>query len=217
MKLSILGLSGSPVKEGNVEFLLKNMIDSVQGNDITSDIINLSKMDILDCKHCNFCLKKQTIDRYCSINDDAQNIYNKAEKADIIILSSPVYFMRTSAKMAAMIDRLRVFVFGNIAGGRLKNKIGVSAAVAWARHGGLETTHLTHLYAFLTFEMIPVSVHHCISPLGASAVASPDGVGLFDKNIRHGVSNDRAGLHSATSMMERAVHLAYIIKKGSET
>ncbi|MBP7735549.1 MAG: flavodoxin family protein [Spirochaetes bacterium] len=216
MKLSILALSGSPVKEGNVELLLKKMADSVQGDDISTEIINLSRIDIQDCSHCNFCLNKQTPDRYCSIKDDLQEIYQKAEKADIIILSSPVYFMRTSAKMAALIDRFRVFVFGNIAGGRLKNKVGVSAAVAWARHGGLETTHLTHLYAFLTFEMIPVSVHHCISPLGASAVASPNGTGLFDKEIRHGVEQDLAGLHSAAAMMKRAVELARIIKKGSE-
>ncbi len=216
MKLSILGLSGSPVKEGNVELLLKKMVDSVQGDDVTTEIINLSRIDIQDCRHCNFCLNKQTPDRYCSIKDDLQEIYQKAEKADIIILSSPVYFMRTSAKMAALIDRFRVFVFGNIAGGKLKNKVGVSAAVAWARHGGLETTHLTHLYAFLTFEMIPVSVHHCISPLGASAVASPNGTGLFEKDIRHGVEKDLAGLHSATAMMKRAVELARIIKKGSD-
>ena len=35
------------------------------------------------------------------------------ETADILVLASPVYFMRTSARMAAMIDRFRVFVFGN--------------------------------------------------------------------------------------------------------
>lgn len=216
MKISILGISGSPVKEGNVELLLRNMIDSVRSEDITAEIINLSNTDIQECNHCNFCLKKQTNERYCSIRDDAQALYHKAEGADIIILSSPVYFMRTSAKMAALIDRFRVFVFGNIAGGKLKNKIGVSAAVAWARHGGLETTHLTHLYAFLTLEMVPVSAHDCISPMGASAVASPGGTGLLDRNIRHGVSHDPAGLHSAAAMMKRAVELATIIKKGSE-
>lgn len=214
MKLSILGISGSPVKEGNVELLLKNMIDSVQEADISADIVHLSKTDIQECRHCNFCIKKQTPGRYCAIQDGAQEIFQKAEAADIIVLASPVYFMRTSAKMAAMIDRMRVFVFGNIAGGRLRNKIGVSAAVAWARHGGLETTHLTHLYFFMTTEMLPVSVHHCISPLGASAVASADGMGLFDRDVRHGVAKDAAGLHSATAMMKRAVELARLIRKG---
>jgi multimeric flavodoxin WrbA len=34
----------------------------------------------------------------CSIKDDAQAVF---EKADMIFLASPVYFMRTSAMMAA--------------------------------------------------------------------------------------------------------------------
>ncbi len=215
MRLSILGITGSPVKDGNVELLLKNMMDSVQGADVSVEIVHLSRTDIQECRHCNFCLRKQTPDRYCAIQDGAQEIYRKAESADIIVLASPVYFMRTSARMAALLDRMRVFVFGNIAGGKLKNKVGVSAAVAWARHGGLETTHLTHLYFFLTTEMLPVSVHHCISPLGASAVASPGGTGLFDKEIRHGVVKDAAGLHSASVMMKRAVELATLVRKGS--
>lgn len=215
MRLSILGITGSPVKDGNVELLLKTMMDSVGGADITSEVVHLSRIDIQECRHCNFCLKKQTTERYCAIQDGAQEIYRKAESADIIVLASPVYFMRTSAKMAALLDRMRVFVFGNVAGGKLKNKVGVSAAVAWARHGGLETTHLSHLCFFLTAEMLPASVHHCISPLGASAVASPGGTGLFDKDIRHGVQKDAAGLHSASAMMKRAVELATLVRKGS--
>jgi multimeric flavodoxin WrbA len=215
MKLSILGITGSPVKDGNLELLWKNMLDAVQGPDISVETVNLSRIEIEECRHCNFCLRKQAPDRYCSIKDGAQEIYRKAEAADIIVLASPVYFMRTSARMAALLDRMRVFVFGNIAGGKLKNKVGVSAAVAWARHGGLETTHLTHLYFFLTTEMLPVSVHHCISPLGASAVASEGGMGLFDKEVRHGVARDAAGLHSATAMMKRAVELATLVRKGS--
>jgi multimeric flavodoxin WrbA len=214
MRLSILGITGSPVKDGNVEFFLKHMFDSVQGADISAETVHLSSADIQECRHCNFCLRKQTPDRYCAIKDEAQELFRKAEAADIIVLASPVYFMRTSAKMAALLDRMRVFVFGNIAGGKLRNKVGVSAAVAWARHGGLETTHLTHLYFFMTTEILPVSVHHCISPLGASAVASEGGVGLFNKDIRLGVERDEAGLHSASSMMKRAVELATIIRKG---
>jgi len=215
MKLSILAIAGSPVKEGNVELFLTNMLDSVKGADIAAETVHLSRTAIEECRHCNFCLRKQTPDRYCVIQDGAQEIYRKAEAADIIVLASPVYFMRTSAKMAAMLDRMRVFVFGNIAGGKLKNKVGVSAAVAWARHGGLETTHLSHLYFFLTTEMLPVSVHHCISPLGASAVASEGGMGLFEKEVRHGVTRDKAGLHSAAAMMKRAVELATLVRKGT--
>jgi hypothetical protein len=36
--------------------------------------------------------------------------------------------MRTSGMMATFIDRLRVFIFGKIAGGKLRNKIGTGRA-----------------------------------------------------------------------------------------
>ena len=78
---------------------------------------------------------------------------------------------------------------------------------------GVETTHLSHLYAFMTLEMIPVSVHKGISPLGASAVASRNGAGVFDKEVRLGIEEDLSGIDSAKQIMNRAVELAKLIKK----
>lgn len=216
MDTKILGIAGSPVKSGNVEVFLARMLDSVAKKPgVAVESVSLSRVEVQDCTHCNFCVKKQKPGKYCSIKDGAQEIFDKIEAADVLVLAAPVYFMRTSGRMAAMIDRMRVFVFGNEAGGRLKNKVGVSAAVAWARHGGFETTHLSHICAFLALEMIPVSVHHCISPLGASAVASPYGSGMFDKEIRLGIERDNPGLHSASAMMNRAVELSTILKRGA--
>jgi multimeric flavodoxin WrbA len=213
MTYKILGISGSPVKKGNVEKYLQLMMGSISDEDFSSEIVILSQTDIKECQHCNFCLSKQKPGKYCAIKDDAQTVFEKVEQADIIILASPVYFMRTSAKMAAFIDRLRVFIFGNLVKEKLRNKIGVSAAVSWIRNGGLETTHLSHLLAFMTLEMIPVSVHNSISPLGASAVASKDGAGAFDPSIRLGIEKDQPGLDSANQIMKRAVELVKLINK----
>jgi multimeric flavodoxin WrbA len=213
MKYKILGISGSPVKKGNVETFLQKTIESVSGKGLQYEIVNLSGLEIKDCIQCNFCLTKQKPGKYCSQQDDAQQILEKVEAADIIVLASPVYFLRTSARMAALIDRLRVFVFGNLVRGKLRNKIGVSAAVSWLRNGGLETTHLSHIYAFLTLEMIPVSAHKGVSLLGASAVASINGSGDFDSAIRLGVNEDKAGLDSAKIIMRRAMELVKLIKK----
>jgi multimeric flavodoxin WrbA len=217
LETKILGVSGSPVKDGNVETFLESMLSyASKKKDVTTEAVHLSRVEIGDCIHCNWCVKKQTPEKYCSINDGAQEIFGKVEAADIIVLATPVYFMRSSGWMNSFIDRLRVFIFGNVAAGKLKNKVGVSAAVAWARNSGLETTHISQIAAFLTLEMVPVSVHHCISPLGASAVASPQGSGLFDKNIRLGVEKDQFGLHSGSVMMNRAIELSTLLKQGRE-
>jgi len=206
MTCKILGISGSPVKQGNVETFLTRAVRGLPGKDIQADIIHLSGLKIQDCLHCNFCLTKQKEGKYCSIKDDAQEIFEKAEQADILVLATPVYFMRPSARMAAMVDRLRVFVFGNLTAGRMRNKIGVSMAVSWLRHGGLELTHMANITTFLTLEMIPASIHKGASPLGASAVAGPDGELL--QHVRLGIESDEAGLQSARLLMRRAVELA---------
>jgi multimeric flavodoxin WrbA len=208
MTSKILGISGSPVKDGNVETFLQRTLESMKRKNLKYDIVHLSGLKVKDCIHCNFCLTKQADGKYCSLKDDAQTIYEKAEAADIIVLASPVYFMRTSARMAALIDRLRVFVFGNLTAGRLKNKIGVSMAVSWLRQGGMETTHLSHITTFLGLEMIPASVHKGVSPLGASAYASKNGSGDFDPQITLGIEDDELGMTSSRLIMRRALELA---------
>ncbi len=170
-------------------------------------------MEIKNCVHCNFCLSKQKPGKYCSLEDDAQLVFESLERADIIVLASPVYFMRTSGMMATLIDRLRVFIFGNIAGGNLRNKIGINAGVFWLRHGGMETTHLSHILAFITLDMIPATNHESISPMGAAAVASIHGEGNFDPSIRIGMKKDEAGLKSANAVLSRALELVELINK----
>ena len=100
---------------------------------------------------------------------------------------------------------------GNVAGGRLRNKLGLSAGVSWLRHGGMEATHLSHLLAFCTLEMIPATVHSCVSPLGAAAVASRHGEGQFDHDVRIGIREDVAGLESARLHLARARELVELI------
>jgi multimeric flavodoxin WrbA len=213
MTYKILGISGSPVKKGNVESLLGRAMEILPAKNIQHEIVHLSGLKIRDCVHCNFCLTKQIPGKYCSIKDDAQAVFEKAETADIIVLASPVYFMRTSARMAALIDRFRIFVFGNLTAGHMKNKIGVSMAAAWLRNGGVETTHWTHILAFLTLEMIPASTHQGISPLGASVLTSLNGSGNFDPSVSLGIENDEQGLLSARLILRRAIELAKLIKK----
>lgn len=213
MSYKIVGISGSPVKKGNTDTFLSTIMSDATQRGLHTDIVNLSEIMIKNCIHCNFCLSKQKTGKYCSLKDDAQMIYEKLETADIIVLASPVYFMRTSGMMATFIDRLRVFIFGNVVGGKLRNKIGISAGVSWLRHGGMETTHLSHIFAFITLDMIPATIHSSISPLGASAVSSRHGEGNFEPSIRIGVNEDQAGIKSAKEQLSRALELVGLIHK----
>lgn len=210
--VKFLAISSSPIKKGNNEYLTSHMLETAKQLGSDTQCFNLSEMKIEECLHCNSCIGKQKPGKYCVIDDDAQKIFEAAEQSDIILLSSPVYHMRMNARMAALTDRMRVFIFGNLSSGRMKNKIGISAAVAWKRHGGVETTHLSHMFVFYNLDMLPVGCHHSISPLGASAVSSRNGEGLFERDVRCGVMEDKAGLKSGGMLVKRAIEVAKTLK-----
>jgi multimeric flavodoxin WrbA len=92
-----VGISGSPVAKGNVDTFLTALMTMASEKGMETKTISLSKKEIKNCIHCNFCLARQKARKYCSLEDDAQPIFEKLEGADIIVLASPVYFMRTSA------------------------------------------------------------------------------------------------------------------------
>jgi multimeric flavodoxin WrbA len=210
--VKFLVISSSPIKKGNTEYLTTHMLETAKQQGCDTQGFNLSEMEIKECLHCNACISKQKPGKYCVLDDDAQTIFKAAEQSDIVLLSSPVYHMRMNARMAALTDRMRVFIFGNLSGGKMKNKVGISAAVAWKRHGGLETTHLSHMYVFYNLDMLPVGCHHSISPLGASIVSSRYGEGQFEKDIRLGVMEDKAGLKSGEMIVKRAIEVAKALK-----
>ncbi len=212
--IKLVAISSSPIQDGNNELLTAHMVDTAIRKGCAVENFHLSRLKIEACTHCNACIGKQKPGRYCVLEDDAQSIFESLEQADIVLLSSPVYHMRMNSRMAALTDRMRVFIFGNITGGKMKNKIGISAAVAWKRHGGFETTHLSHMFVFYNLDMLPVGCHHSISPLGASAVSSRNGQGVFDKKIRTGILEDESGLKSGAMLVERAVDIAGIMKGG---
>jgi multimeric flavodoxin WrbA len=216
MEVRVFGVSGSPVDDGNVETFLSMSLNSIERPGVTIETASLSRYTIEDCRHCNYCWRKQTKERYCALDDDGQILFEKAESADILVLATPVYFMRSSARMASFIDRLRLFIFGNITKKKLRNKVGVSLVVGWMRHAGMETTHLNHLLAFGILEMIAATSHDSISPLGGSALSSEHGMGRFDSAVRLGTKFDKSGLESGRMAMERALELATILKRGME-
>jgi multimeric flavodoxin WrbA len=108
-----------------------------------------------------------------------------------------------------MIDRMRVFTYGNLYAGRLKNKVGGALVVAFFRHGGLETTLSLLNQTFTLFQMIGVGC-------GGLAVTSTHGTGKIISGLRHMVLEDVYGISSASQMIQRAVEIARIMEAGKK-
>ena len=208
--IQILAIAGSPVKDGNTEILLKEALDVTSSDpEVQTDIINLSGLTIGGCLHCNWCLQHQKPDKFCAISDGMEGIYRALPGADVVVLATPVHIGRMSGLMTNMIDRLRAFVYGNVHGGKTKDKVGVPLAVAFRRHGGVETTINLLNLTFAVFYMISVG-------RGGMVLSSADGKGRRTKGIRHMVLEDEMGLSTAKDAVLRGVELAKIIQAGKE-
>jgi len=215
MEIKILGVCGSPVKQGNTQIFLQEALTAageIQGVDTRA--ILLSEKDIGDCQQCNWCLRGQKEGQFCKQKDDMSEIYPLLLEADGLLLASPVYFGRLSGRLAIFIDRLRVFMHGNYYRGWLKDKAGGALAVGWTRHGGLETTALSINFAFSALGML--TVYELGTPLGAVGLSSLGGTGKFIPDDKLTVLKDEYGLKSARRLARRMVELIRIIKLGKE-
>jgi len=206
--IRIVGISGSPVKGGNTEALLDEALKVIRDDpEIESEAFHLAEMQINGCRHCNWCIKNQTPDKFCAVTDGMDLIYPALLRADVMLLTTPVHMGRMSGLMANCVDRMRVFVYGNIHHGKLKDKIGGALVVAFLRHGGLEMTLWNLNSSFALLQMIAVGQ-------GGLALTSRDGKGQVARGLRHMVLEDALGLSASAAVVKRAVELARIVQSG---
>ncbi|MGB9627692.1 MAG: flavodoxin family protein [Thermodesulfobacteriota bacterium] len=99
--MKVLGIFGSPRRGGNTDLLLEEALKGAQSQGAEVERIYLTDFSITPCRECHGC--DQT--GQCVIEDDMQKIYPKLLEADIIILSSPIFFYGVTAWVKALIDR----------------------------------------------------------------------------------------------------------------
>lgn len=215
MDVTLLGICGSPVKEGNAEVFLHAALQAAGTQDgVTTGEILLSGRKIGDCRHCNWCLAKQEKGRFCAIEDDMTEVYPKLIEADALIVSTPTYAGRLSGYTAAFMDRFRALVLGKCYRGALDGKVGGAMTVAWLRNAGPETALLSVVSAFLMWGMVVVSPGEGGCQFGAVGLSSSGGSGEFDPKDRLGVLQDDIGMESARALGKRVVQMTRTLKAG---
>jgi multimeric flavodoxin WrbA len=211
--LKIVAVSGSLVGGGNVEALMDYALEEYDDKpEVEVTRFNLSEMSIGPCRHCNWCMKKQEPGRYCGVDDDMCSIYPALMEADGVIIASPVHFLRLSGTTANFIDRLRLFVHGNLTRGAMRDKVGGALAVAWFRNAGVELTLVTINNAFQVLTMVIATPD--LGILGAGALSSLEGAGGTRKGQRLHVMEDSLGLATSRSVAYRVWELARIMEAG---
>ena len=215
MEIRLLGVCGSPVREGNTDAYLDEALNAAaELLEVHIDSIRLADRKISDCRHCNWCLSKQEAGKFCAIQDDMTDIYPLIVGADVLLLATPTYAARLSGYLAVFLDRCRALVLGNYYKKVLTNKIGGALTVSWMRNAGPETALLSIVSAYLMWGMLVATPGDGGCQYGAVGLSSEGGSGKFNRNERKGILNDELGLASARNLGRRSVELARLVRLG---
>jgi multimeric flavodoxin WrbA len=116
--MKIVGLVGSPRKNGNVDTLIQKALEGAKSNDAQTTILYLNDLKIRGCQACCACKKTGK----CAMNDDMTTVYRAIDEADAVIIGSPIYFGRFSAQLAPVMDRLYAYLKPNFTSALGKGK-----------------------------------------------------------------------------------------------
>ncbi|HEX2954524.1 MAG TPA: flavodoxin family protein [Bacillota bacterium] len=129
--MKVIGINGSPRKNGNTAILIQTVFDELVKEGIETELIQLSEKKVEGCTACRACLGNK--DKKCvKTNDSFNDIFAAMIEADGIILGSPVFSTGVTSQIKALIDRASMVLSGNR--GLFKHKVG--GAVVAARRGG---------------------------------------------------------------------------------
>jgi len=103
----VLGINGSPRKAWNTATLLNKALEGAASQGAQTELIHLYDLNFKGCNSC-FACKTKGGKSYgkCALKDDLTTILEKVEKANAIILGSPIYFGTVSGEMRSFMERL---------------------------------------------------------------------------------------------------------------
>ena len=146
--MKVLLLNGSPKTNGNTAFALEQMAQVFADQGIEAEIVHVGNQAIRGCIACNSCSKTGR----CVFDDCVNQISDKFEQADGLVLGSPVYYASANATLISLLDRM--FYSSNF-----DKRMKVGASIVVARRGGCSAT-FDELNKYFTISGMPIASSH---------------------------------------------------------
>ncbi|MBQ3796906.1 MAG: flavodoxin family protein [Butyrivibrio sp.] len=125
----VLLLNGSPKADGCTATALNEMIKIFDEEGIETEVIQVGNKDIRGCVSCGYCEKNGR----CVVNDLVNEVAEKFEAADGLVVGSPVYYSSPNGTILSFMDRLFYST-------SFSKQMKVGAAVVSCRRGGNTAT-----------------------------------------------------------------------------
>ena len=144
--MKVLLINGSPHKEGNTAFALKQMAEVFAEYSVDWEILEVGSQAIRGCIGCGSCYKTKT----CVFDDLVNEIAARLEEFDGIVVGSPVYYASPNGTLLSFLDRLFYST------GHIDKRMKVGASVVCARRGGC-TASMDVLNKYFTISAMPIA------------------------------------------------------------
>ncbi len=99
--MKVIGISGSPVKDGNTEAAVKAVLEGARARGAEVEFVRLYGLDVAPCDGCDACIGGGG----CVIDDEGKALMERAEEAQAIVFGTPIYWYTVSGVMKNLIDR----------------------------------------------------------------------------------------------------------------
>ncbi|MCQ2412618.1 MAG: flavodoxin family protein [Sphaerochaetaceae bacterium] len=160
--MKVLMLNGSPRANGNTALALGEMKKVFEAQGIEAEIIQVGNKEVRGCIACGRCGQLGK----CVFDDVVNEISQKFEQADGLVVASPVYYASANATLVAALDR--VFYSSNF-----DKTMKVGASVVCARRGGCSAT-FDELNKYFTISGMPVAASQYWNSIHGGAAGQAD-------------------------------------------
>ena len=166
--MKVIAFNGSPHNDRVVAKGISTIAGELSKEGIETEIIHIGDKNIRGCVDCRQCREL----RHCAVSGDAViEASEKMQKADGIILGSPVYYGGVAGTFKCFLDRLF------FPGPDMKFKAGATV-VSLRRTGGIATLHQLNNYFLLAGIIITPGIYWNVMHGSSAEEAVKDEEGL---------------------------------------
>ncbi|MCR5261233.1 MAG: flavodoxin family protein [Candidatus Gastranaerophilales bacterium] len=140
----VLLINGSPKPNGCTFTALNEMINVFNDEGVETELIHIGNKDIRGCIACNRCRETGK----CVFDDIVNEAAEKFEKADGLVVGSPVYYASPNGTLISFMDRLFYST-------SFPKNMKVAACVVNARRGG-NTSSFDVINKYFSVSSMPV-------------------------------------------------------------
>ena len=146
--MKVLLVNGSPHKKGCTFTALTEVAETLNKEEIDTEIFWVGTKPIVGCTACMKCIE---IGR-CSFNDYVNDFLDIVPDADGFIFGSPVHYAAASGAITSFMDRV---FYADMLGGRQSFYLKPAAAVISARRAGTTAT-FDQINKYFTISEMPI-------------------------------------------------------------